>query len=384
MAFLAASGGDRVGLSHRQALARTALRPCRTICANAGQPISDSEPLSAIRWRASDACERTWGAEQLVPYCGVTEVGRPKEGSLFQWLEDGGVRYDILAEVVGSPSITATHNPVDVHYPGGPYQSIDYNDLEKACHTAGRIRVACDLGKFVHMTLPNDHTVGLDPGRPTPETMCAINDEATGLFVDALSHSPLWATSLVVLTEDDPRQGGDHVDYHRTPLVLISPWVKRGYVSKTHIDVPSLHEIFAHVLGLPYRTCKRSTPPSRSTRSRRRRTTPPTTTGRPLGKIIAQSLPPSTERVEPSKVELEHAVLRIEPERLAPHAPRGVALAAAERGEALVDQHRDGAAAPRGERAGIGRQPAVAGRSLAAVAIVEGDRRCGDARASGS
>ncbi len=55
-----------------------------------------------------------------------------------------------------------------------------------------------------------------------------------------------------MLTEDDPQAGGDHIDYHRTPLVLISPWVKRGYVSKTHIDVASLHKIFAHVLGLPY------------------------------------------------------------------------------------------------------------------------------------
>jgi hypothetical protein len=102
------------------------------------------------------------------------------------------------------------------------------------------------------MTLPNDHTIGVSPTNPTPDTMCAVNDEATGLFVDALSHSPWWASSLVVITEDDPQAGGDHIDYHRTPLVLVSPWVKRGYVSQTHIDVPSLHKIFAHVFGLPY------------------------------------------------------------------------------------------------------------------------------------
>ena len=203
--------------------------------------------------RATDACERTWSDAIRIPYCGVGELGRPPEGSLFQWLQDSGVRYDILGEIVGGPSVApAAYNPIDVSYPGGPYQNIEYNDLEKACYTAGRVRVACDVGSFVYMTLPNDHTVGLHPGKPTPETMCAINDEATGLFLDALSHSPLWASSLVVLTEDDPQQGGDHVDYHRTPLVLISPWVKRGYVSKTHIDMASLHKIFAHVLGLPY------------------------------------------------------------------------------------------------------------------------------------
>lgn len=203
--------------------------------------------------RTSDACERTWGDDLRLPYCGVTDLGRPPEGSLFQWLQDSGIVYDILGEVVGGPSSTpATFNPVDAHYPGGPYQTIDYPDVEKACYTAGRMRVACDLGRFVYMTLPNDHTTGVDPGSPTPETMVAVNDEATGMFVDALSHSPLWASSLVVITEDDPQQGGDHVDYHRTPLVLISPWVKRDYVSKTHIDVASLHKLFAHVLGLPY------------------------------------------------------------------------------------------------------------------------------------
>ncbi len=79
-----------------------------------------------------------------------------------------------------------------------------------------------------------------------------MNDDATGMTIDALSHSPLWASSVVFITEDDPSQGGEHIDAHRAPLVVISPWVKRGYVSKTHIDVASLHKLFAHILGKPY------------------------------------------------------------------------------------------------------------------------------------
>ncbi len=204
--------------------------------------------------RTTDFCERTWSSDaRAVPLCGIGEVGRPEQGSVFDWLQGSGVRYDVLGEIVGSPSkLPVDYAPIDGKYPGGPFQNITYNDLEKACHTAGRLRVACDLNSFVYMTLPNDHTVGIDPTNPTPETMCAINDEATGLVIDALSHSPDWPHTLVVITEDDPQQGGDHVDYHRTPLVLISPWVKRGYVSKTHIDVASLHKLFAHILGLPY------------------------------------------------------------------------------------------------------------------------------------
>ncbi len=82
--------------------------------------------------------------------------------------------------------------------------------------------------------------------------MCAVNDDATGMLVDAISHSPIWKSSLIIITEDDPQQGSESVDYHRVPYLFISPWVKRAYVSKTHINVPSIHKILAHVFGIPY------------------------------------------------------------------------------------------------------------------------------------
>jgi DNA-binding beta-propeller fold protein YncE len=209
--------------------------------------------------RVNDFEERTWivsgdrSSARPIPGGGVYDVGRPVEGSLFDWLGQNGVPYDILGEIVGSPvDIPAIHDPIDARYPGGPFQNIGYNDLEKACYTIGRIRGFCNLGNVTYMTLPNDHTFGVSPSSPTPETFCAVNDEATGMFVDGLSHSPLWATSLVMITEDDPSQGGEHVDNHRAPFVMISPFVKRGYVSHTHIDVASMHKIIANVVGKPY------------------------------------------------------------------------------------------------------------------------------------
>jgi hypothetical protein len=204
--------------------------------------------------RTTDYCERNWGSHaRTLLGCGVTNISKPEEGSLFDWLGDNDVPYDVLGEIVGNPSsLPPGYNPIDAKYPGGPFQAIGYPDNEKACYTAGRIRVLCNLRSFVYMTLPNDHTQGLDPNTPTPETMIATNDEATGMLIDALSHSPIWKSSLVIITEDDPQQGGDHVDYHRVPTVFVSPWVKRSYVSKTHMTVAGLHKIFAHVLGIPY------------------------------------------------------------------------------------------------------------------------------------
>lgn len=204
--------------------------------------------------RSIDYVERTWSdASRQRELGGIGAVGKTEDGSLFDWLQRGGVRYDILGEAIGAPAtLPADHNPIDLRYPGGLEQNILHSDLEKACYTAARVRVACDIGSFVYMTMPNDHTLGVTPEYPTPEVMCAVNDEATGLLVDAISHSPIWESSLIVITEDDPQQGGDHVDFHRTPLVLVSPWVKRGYVSSALTDVASLHKLFAHIFGQPY------------------------------------------------------------------------------------------------------------------------------------
>jgi hypothetical protein len=179
-------------------------------------------------------------------------VGRPPEGSLFEWLIANQIPLDILGEADGVPApVAGQKSPLDGHYPG-VIQAITAIDLPKACYAAGRVRVACDVGRFVYQTLPNDHTVGVSPDNPTPEVMCAVNDEATGIMLDAISHSPFWKSSIVIITEDDPSSGGEHVDGHRTPLVIVSPWVKRGYVSKTHIDVASLHKMYAHLFGKPY------------------------------------------------------------------------------------------------------------------------------------
>ncbi len=208
--------------------------------------------------RSNDFNERTWlltdaHSARAVPGGGVIDVGQPQEGSLFDWLGANGVPYDIRGEIDGSPAHPPIdHYPLDARYPGGPFQNIGYNDLEKACYLAGQLRVFCNLGKVTYLTLPNDHTFGVSAKNPTPETFCAINDEATGMFVDALSHSPLWASSVVFITEDDPSQGGEHVDSHRTPFTIVSPWVKRGYVSKTHIDAASMHKMIAHLVGKPY------------------------------------------------------------------------------------------------------------------------------------
>ncbi len=222
--------------------------------------LSEQGHFWTVYGRSADVNERTWPTDQynrdirgnVLPLGGVLPLGQPDYGGGFDWLLANKVPITILGEALGLPKPVAGQTPVDSQYPGGFSQAnFGYPDVERACYLGGRIRVTCDLPAFTYACLMNDHTHGFGAGI-SPGSMIAVNDEGTGMLIDALSHSPTWASTLVVITEDDPSGGGEHIDVHRTPIVLVSPWVKKGYVSHTHMDVAGLHKMFAHILGVPY------------------------------------------------------------------------------------------------------------------------------------
>jgi YVTN family beta-propeller protein len=73
------------------------------------------------------------------------------------------------------------------------------------------------------MWISSDHT----GGPPTAKAMQADNDLALGRFVDIISHSPIWSSSAIFVEEDDAQDGVDHVDGHRSPGYVISPYVNQ-------------------------------------------------------------------------------------------------------------------------------------------------------------
>ncbi|MDH5475419.1 MAG: bifunctional YncE family protein/alkaline phosphatase family protein [Cyclobacteriaceae bacterium] len=111
-----------------------------------------------------------------------------------------------------------------------------------------------EMPAFTTVIIPNDHGAGDRPeaGYPFRESYMADNDLAVGRIVEYLSHTPYWENMLIVITEDDAQNGVDHVDAHRSILMLVSPWVKRDYVSHVHYSFGSLFKSFWNVLGLPY------------------------------------------------------------------------------------------------------------------------------------
>jgi YVTN family beta-propeller protein len=101
-----------------------------------------------------------------------------------------------------------------------------------------------------YLVLPLDHTLGTQPGIPTPKALVANNDLGLGQIVDTISHSSIWNQSVIFVVEDDAQDGADHVDSHRMPAFVISPWAKRGAVVHTRYDQYSVLRTMELILGL--------------------------------------------------------------------------------------------------------------------------------------
>ena len=98
--------------------------------------------------------------------------------------------------------------------------------------------------------LPNDHTKGTTPGAPTPRAMIADNDLALGRVVDAISNSVYWKDSAIFVVEDDAQSGPDHVDSHRSVLLVASPFAKRAFVDHSFYTTSGVLRTIELILGL--------------------------------------------------------------------------------------------------------------------------------------
>ena len=110
------------------------------------------------------------------------------------------------------------------------------------------------LPQLITAMLPNDHGAGPRPteGYPYLHSYMADNDLALGRMLHYLSRTPYWKNMLVIVTEDDPQGGVDHIDAHRSLLMLAGPYVKRGYVSHTHANFGSILKMMYNLLGVTY------------------------------------------------------------------------------------------------------------------------------------
>src|SRR6202023_2025074 len=89
-------------------------------------------------------------------------------------------------------------------------------------------------------------------GPPTPAAEQADNDLALGRIIDYISHSNVWSTSAIFIEEDDAQNGVDHVDGHRSPGYIVSPYaVQNGSTDHTYYTQVNMTRTIEHILGLP-------------------------------------------------------------------------------------------------------------------------------------
>ncbi len=124
----------------------------------------------------------------------------------------------------------------------------EFDEFVKAKGTAK------ELPQFTLLYLPDDHTGGTRPGKPTPQASVADNDLAVGRVVDAVSHSPYWDDTAIFVIEDDAQDGADHVDAHRSIAFVISKYAPRApqpFVDHNFYTTVSMIHTMEALLGLP-------------------------------------------------------------------------------------------------------------------------------------
>jgi YVTN family beta-propeller protein len=150
-------------------------------------------------------------------------------------------------ELVRDPVLRGVTNPYyrdfDLEYPDVERVKVflaDLADFEKSG----------TMPRLMFMRLGNDHTSGTQRGKLTPIAMNADNDYALGMLVEAVSKSRFWPKTLICVLEDDAQNGPDHVDSHRSPAFLISPYVKHKTVDSSMYNTASMLRTMEMIMGL--------------------------------------------------------------------------------------------------------------------------------------
>jgi len=108
---------------------------------------------------------------------------------------------------------------------------------------------------FILLYLPDDHTGGTRPNHARPAASVADNDLALGRVVDAVSHSPYWDDTAIMVLEDDAQDGADHVDAHRSTGFVISKYspgsAAQPYVEHRFYTTVNMIHTLETLLGLP-------------------------------------------------------------------------------------------------------------------------------------
>lgn len=207
---------------------------------------------------ANDYVEKTWPTQYGHrggggDYGGNRKITYPRDGFIWDYCKRAGISYRSYGEFANGK--TAVTPSLQDHFcPGFPSFDFEIKDTTRFQiwkRDFDELLARNSVPRLSTIKFPNDHTSGQKKGKITPTAAIADNDMAVGLFIDHLSHSSIWKESVVFILEDDAQNGPDHVDAHRSPALVISPWVKRNKVVSTMYSTSGFLHTMELILGLP-------------------------------------------------------------------------------------------------------------------------------------
>ena len=209
---------------------------------------------------ATDFVEKNWptnysGRGGNYDFDGSRPAANPTKGFIWDYCDRAGVSFRNYGEFMdnGYPTLPTLKRPEHYcqRYPGWNLgiqdifrESVFEKDFDSLVNAGA-------LPRFCTIYLPNDHTSGLYKGAYSPISQVADNDLALGLLVEHITHSQVWSQSAIFVLEDDAQDGPDHVDAHRSPAYVISPYIRRHTVNHTLYSTTSVLRTMELILGLP-------------------------------------------------------------------------------------------------------------------------------------
>ncbi len=166
---------------------------------------------------------------------------------VFDDYKNGTRKVKIAVEANVKPLRAYTHPS----YAGFPLTTPDVYRAQLFLEDFKQFEKKGEFPNLVYVFLPANHTVGTRPGYPTPRAMIADNDLALGRVVEAITKSAFWKETCICVVEDDPQFGFDHVDGHRSPCHVISPYTKRKFVDRANYNQTGMVKTIELMLGLP-------------------------------------------------------------------------------------------------------------------------------------
>ncbi len=207
---------------------------------------------------ATDYVEKNWptsygGRGGTYDFEGSRPVAFPKKGFIWDYCRRAGIRYRSYGEfeAYSKQKGSALAGFFAPNYPDYDLSIKDIDRVEVWKRDIDSLIRVGAVPQFSTIRLGNDHTSGARRGAPTPAAHVADNDLAVGRFIEHLSKSPIWKESAVFILEDDAQNGADHVDAHRSPAYVISPYTKRRHVEHTMYSTSGMLRTIELILGLP-------------------------------------------------------------------------------------------------------------------------------------